>query len=143
MQPINDPSESYPRELNLVDALRWGHGRLDGKRTNVLPPLLQEGDEVVDSQHDVSDEFVLRHVDISNSDAHAENFLELELDGALDLGDLVGQVFGVRDWGGEFAGFGETWSEETRDLLDERVGRDEGVVFASELLDELLVLVAG
>jgi len=141
MQFINDPSESYPREQSLVDTLRWGHGRLNGKRANVLPPFLQEGDKVVDSQHDVSDEFVLRHADVSNSDAHADNLLKLELDGALDLGDLVGQVFGVRDWGGELAGLGETWSEETGDLLDERVGRDKGIVFASELLDELLVLV--
>jgi hypothetical protein len=36
---------------------------------------------------------------------------------------------------------GKTGTQQTRDLLDERVGRDEGVVLASQLLDELLVLV--
>ena len=36
---------------------------------------------------------------------------------------------------------GETWTQETRDLLDEGVGSDEGIVLASELLDQLLVLV--
>jgi hypothetical protein len=35
----------------------------------------------------------------------------------------------------------ETGAEETRDLLDERLGREEGVVLLGELLDELLVLV--
>lgn len=36
---------------------------------------------------------------------------------------------------------GETRTQETRDLLDEGVGGDKGVVLARELLDELLVLV--
>jgi hypothetical protein len=37
--------------------------------------------------------------------------------------------------------FGETWAKETGNLLDEGLGRKESVVFFSELLDELLVLV--
>ena len=37
--------------------------------------------------------------------------------------------------------FGETWTKETRNLLDEGLGRKESVVFFSELLDKLLVLV--
>ena len=36
---------------------------------------------------------------------------------------------------------GETRTQETGDLLDEGVGSDEGIVLASKLLDELLVLV--
>jgi hypothetical protein len=48
----------------------------------------------------------------------------------------------VRDGSWEFAGLGETGAEETGNLLDKGVGGDEGVVFACELLDELLVLVA-
>jgi hypothetical protein len=36
---------------------------------------------------------------------------------------------------------GETWTQQTWNLLDEGVGGDEGVVLAGELLDELLVLV--
>ena len=36
---------------------------------------------------------------------------------------------------------GKTWTQETRDLLDEGVGGDEGIVLAGKLLDELLVLV--
>ena len=36
---------------------------------------------------------------------------------------------------------GKTGTQETRNLLDESVGSDESVVLASELLDELLVLV--
>lgn len=36
---------------------------------------------------------------------------------------------------------GQTRTQETGDLLDQRVGSDESIVFASELLDQLLVLV--
>lgn len=36
---------------------------------------------------------------------------------------------------------GQTRTQETRNLLDQRVGSNESVVLASELLNELLVLV--
>ena len=36
---------------------------------------------------------------------------------------------------------GETGAQETRDLLDQGIGSDEGIVLACKLLDELLVLV--
>ena len=47
----------------------------------------------------------------------------------------------MRDRRREFTGFGETGAEETRDLLDEGIGGNEGVVLAGELFDELFVLV--
>ena len=37
--------------------------------------------------------------------------------------------------------FGETWTKETGDLLDEGFRRKESIVFFSELLDKLLVFV--
>ena len=88
----------------LVDALGGGHGSLDGQASDVLPALLEQGDEVVDGQHDVTDELVLGHLNVANSDTHTQNLLQLELDGGLDLGDLVGEVLSVRDGGGELAG---------------------------------------
>lgn len=45
------------------------------------------------------------------------------------------------DGSGELSSLGETGTEETGNLLDQGVGGDEGIVFASKLLDELLVLV--
>lgn len=36
---------------------------------------------------------------------------------------------------------GKTGTEQTRNLLDQSLGRNEGIVLASKLLDELLVLV--
>ena len=47
----------------------------------------------------------------------------------------------MRNGGRELSGLGKTRTQETRDLLDESLGSNEGIVLASKLLDELLVLV--
>lgn len=125
----------------LVEALGGAHGGLDGQGAHVLPSLLKKRDEVVDGQHDVTDQLVLSHANVANSDTHAENLLQLELDGGLDFVHLVGEVLSVGDGSGELSSLGETRSEETGNLLDEGVGGDEGIVLLGELLDELLVLV--
>ena len=44
-------------------------------------------------------------------------------------------------WSWELRTLGQTGSEKTGNLLDQGVGSDEGIVLASELLDEFLVLV--
>ena len=96
----------YPA-IPLVETLGRAHGSLEGEGANVLPALLEEGDEVVDGQHDVADKLLIGHVDVADSDTHAENLLELELDGGLDLGDLGGKVLVVGDGGRELAGCGK------------------------------------
>lgn len=84
-----------------------------------MPGLLEEGDEVVliaislcssverrgtyDGQHDVSNQLILSHANVADSDTHAENLLKLELDGGLDLVDLVLEILVVGDWGGELS----------------------------------------
>jgi len=47
----------------------------------------------------------------------------------------------VGDGRGEFAGLGEAGAEDTGDLLDEGLGREESVVLARKLLDQFFVLV--
>ncbi len=127
--------------MHLVKALWWRHGCLDGQGSNVLPSLLEEGDEVVDGQHDVGDQLILSHANVSNGDTHAENLLQLELDGGLNVVDLALEVLVVGDWGWELSGLRKTWTQETWNLLDKSVGSDESIVLACELLNKLLVLV--
>ena len=93
----------YPAK-RLVETLGGAHGSLEGEGANVLPALLEEGDEVVDGQHDVANKLLIGHVDVADSDTHAENLLELELDGGLDFGDLGAEVLVVGDGGRELAG---------------------------------------
>jgi hypothetical protein len=161
-------SKETRREGNKTDL---AHGALEVKRSDVLPVLLEERDQEVDgweegkveredkrarsgsgtmqdqraegqrTKHDVGKDLVLSHVAVSDGNTEAEDLLELELDGRLDLVDLVLQVLGVSDGGGELSGLGKTGSEQSRDLLDEGLGSEEGVVLLGELLDELLVLV--
>ena len=98
-----------------------------------MPSLLQQRDEVVDGQHDITNQLVLGHADVADSNTHAEHLLELELDGGLDLVDLVVKGLGVRDRSRELSSLGETGTEETRDLLDEGIGGEEGIILAREL----------
>lgn len=125
----------------LEESLRLAHGGLEVERLNVLPLLLEEGDEEVDGQHGVGHNLVLVHVDVTDGDSETEDLLKLELDGALDLGDLLAEVVRVGDGGGELTGLGETGAEQTGDLLDQGLGSEESIVLLGELLDELLVLV--
>jgi len=147
---LNAEAQNRIRHLNeetrnsihhLVQALGRRHGSLDRQAAHVLPALLQEGHEVVDGQHDVGDQLILGHANIADSDTHAQDLLQLELDGRLDFVDLGAQIFVVGDRSGEFTSLGETGAQETRNLLDQSIRCDEGIVLAGKLLDQLLVLV--
>jgi hypothetical protein len=124
----------------LVEALGGAHGGLDGQRAHVLPALLEKGDEVVDGQHDVTNQLVLSHANIADSDTHAEHLLQLELDGGLDLGHLVREVLVVRDGCREFSSLGETGTEETRDLLKASEAMKASYLRASFLMSFLFLL---
>jgi hypothetical protein len=126
---------------NLVESEGGAHGRLDDQRANVLPVLLKKRDKEVGGHHDLGGELVLGHLDVANSDGHAENLLKLELDGGSHIVDLGVEVLVVGNGGGELTSLGELGSEKSGNLLDQSLGGNEGVVLLGELLDELLVLV--
>jgi len=56
------------------------------------------------TQHDVTQDLVVVHLDMANSNTEAQDLLELELDSGADLRDLVVEIFGVGDGSGELAG---------------------------------------
>lgn len=125
----------------LVKTHRLAHRGLEEQGLDVLPVLLQEGNQEVDGQHSVVHQLVLSHLDVTDGDTQAKHLLQLELDGGLDFHNLVLQVVVVGDRGGELTGLGKTGTEQTGDLLDQSLGSKEGVVLLGELLDKLLVLV--
>jgi len=125
----------------LVDTLGLPHGALDVEGLDVLPVLLQEGDEEVDGETDVDDELLFGEVDVADGDAHAEDLLQLELDGALDVPHLLGHVFVGAEEGGEFAGLVQTGAEDTGDLTEDAFRGEEGIVAFGQFLDKFLILV--
>lgn len=54
--------------------------------------------------------------------------LHLELDGGFDLINLDVEVLVVGEQGGEFASLVEPRPQDTRDLLDQRLGRQECII---------------
>lgn len=55
--------------------------------------------------------------------------LHLEFDGGFDLIHLGIQVLIVGEQGGELAGLVQARAQDTGDLLDQRLGGQEGIIF--------------
>lgn len=68
-------------ECSAEELVGLAHGCLDVNRPEVVPSLLEEGGEEVNTHKDVLSELLLSHLLVSNSDGHAGDLLELELDG--------------------------------------------------------------
>ena len=57
----------------LVKPLNFAHGGLDVEGLDVLPVLLQQGDEEVHGEMDILDKIVLSHTHVANSNRQAEH----------------------------------------------------------------------
>ena len=121
--------------------MRLTHGGLQVQRLDVLPVLFQQRNKEVDGQHDVRDQLIFSHTEVTDSNTETENLLQLELDGGTELVGLIGQGIVVRDGSRELTDLVETRTQETRNLLNQSFGSKESIVLLGELLDELLVLV--
>jgi hypothetical protein len=77
--------------------VRWPHCGFNNDTPDILPSSLQKRDEVVDLKHQILHQVFSGHLNVPNSYGQAQDLLELEFDGRLNLSDLVGQV-GHRDW---------------------------------------------
>lgn len=130
-------------EVSTKEFEGLAHGGLDVDTSEVLPSLLEERGEEVDSHQDVLSEFILRHVLVSDGDGHAGDLLQLELDGGAAIVDLGSEVLVVCDDGGEHTDSVKNGSEHCGDLLDEGITGEEHGVLLGPLLDKLLVLVEG
>ena len=135
----NNPS-ARPRAPRATRLERRPHRALHVQHLDVLPVLLQQRREEIARELNVERNVRLRHLDVADGDIEAHHFLHLEFDGRAHRVDLVLQIRAAVDQRREFAGLGEARAEQARNLLDERVRREEGVVLLGELLDDLLVL---
>jgi len=111
------------------------------ERPDVLPLLLQQGNQEIDAHVDVLDQLIVVHLDVTDGNSQAQNLLHLELDGGFHLTDFGGHVVsgGQNTW--KFTGFVQTWSQKSWNLSDQSIGSQESVVLFSQFLDEFLVLV--
>ena len=90
-------------DVSLVQSLDRSHGGLDVETLDILPVLLQQGDQEVHGQVNVLDQLLLGHANIANGNAQTQHLLHLELDGGLEVQSLLLQVVTVGDQGGELA----------------------------------------
>ena len=107
----------------------------------VVPSLLEERSQEVECHHDVGLEVVIGHVDVADGAGHAGDLLELELDGSLDVIELVLEGSVVVNDKRESLDLGEDWSDNSWHLLEDGVRGEKSLVLLGSFLDELLVLV--
>jgi len=90
---------------------------------------------------DILDKFVLAHSNITNSDRQTQNLLHLELDGCLEVVNLLPEVIvmGHQSW--ELSSLIQTGSQKPGNLLDKSIRSNESIETLSQLLDFLLVLI--
>ena len=105
----------------LVQSLGLPHGGFNVQTLDILPVFLEKGDKEVHGKSDVLHQLVLSHAHVAHSDTEAENLLHLELDGSLDIIDLLLHVICMGDHGGELAGLVEAGTQKSGNLLDQGV----------------------
>ena len=98
----------YSEQQYLIQSLRFSHGGFNMKTLDILPVLLEKGDQEVHGKSDILHQLFLSHVQVAHSNTEAENLLHLELDGSLDIIDLLLHVICVGDHGGELSRLVET-----------------------------------
>lgn len=128
-------------DTHLVETMNFAHSALDVEGLDVLPSLLQEGDEEVDCHLNVDGQFLWLQSDVTDGNTDAKNLLQLELDSALEIVDLLFDVFGVGEQDWELVCLVQMWSEQTWNLTNDGFGSQKAVVLVCELLDGLLLLV--
>jgi hypothetical protein len=129
--------------MNLVDTDRSTHRSLDVERLDVLPALLEKGDEEVDATLDVSLDLLLSEADVGNGNTKAEGLLHLELDLRLELKNLSGKIISVLDDSRELTGTVESRTVQLGNLTKNSLRSKEAVVLLAELLHGLLVTADG
>jgi len=117
------------------------HGRLDVDRFQVVPSLLEEGDQEVEAHHDVLSELVIGHVLSAGTATHAGDLSELELDRGAEVLNRQDKGLVVGDSHRELLDSVKNGSADDGHLLDDGVGGDEDIVLLGPLFDDFLVLV--
>ena len=111
------------------------------KSSDVLPSLLCQGDQEVNTHGDVLSQLFFGLFYISDSSSQARGFLGLELDGVLDFGDFVEELFSFSHGDGELSELDEDIAQKLSDLLSNRVRCQEDIVFLCPLFNFGLILV--
>lgn len=125
----------------LVKSESWTHGRLNNQGTNVLPLLLQQRDQEVNSHQDLVDQDILSHLNVTDGNSQTQDLLQLELDSRSDIVDLTSEIIVVGNWSRELTSLRQLWTQKSWNLLNQNLRGNESVVSLRQLLNQLLVLV--
>jgi len=129
------------RTIFLVNSMGFSHSSLDIKGFDVLPILLEEGNEEVDGHGDIDNQLIFGMSNVSNGNSDAKDFLQLKLHRAFHIRHFRFHILVGSEKGWEFASFVQTWSQDSRNLTKNRLACQKSIVFLGKFLDEFFVLV--
>ena len=95
---------------------------------DILPVLLQQGHQKVNGNLDVGVDLLLGELNVGDGNSDGQDLLQLELNVATDVINLVGDGFGALQEGWELTKLVHGRSKKTRDLLHDSLGGKESIV---------------
>merc|ERR1712062_101841 len=104
---------------SLKDSLGWTHGALDIQGPNILPVLLQQGDQEVDTQHNIADQLIRCHFNMANGNSQAQHLFHLEFYSGLDLINLSCHSITVGQKSWKLANLVQSRAKNPGNLLDQ------------------------
>jgi hypothetical protein len=125
---VQPPKQDNEEEISSVDAVGLAHSALDGQGLDVLPVLLEQRNQEIDSDDDVLLNLIGALVDVTNSNGKAHDLLHLELDGGLSVNNLGSHVIIVGEQSRELSSLAQTRAQDTGQLLDQGVRGKESIV---------------
>jgi len=108
---------------------------------DVVPSLLAEGSQEVESHDGVESDLIICHGFITAGDVQVGDFLELPFHGTSDVIDLFADCVVLGHWKRELTNSVQDWPKDNVDLLNDRVSSQKDGVLLGPLLDLLLVFV--
>ena len=131
--------------LNIFKSTKYfdgfAHGSLNVEGSNVLPSLLCQGDQEVNTHSDVLSELFFSLFHISDSSSQARGFLGLEFNGVLDFSDFVDELFSFSHGDGELSELDEDITQKLGGLLSNGVRCQENIIFLCPFFNFGLILV--
>lgn len=110
------------QEMFLEQTVSLTHGRLQVQRLDVLPVLLQQGNEEVNGQHDIGNQLIFSHTDVTDGNTKTKNLLQLELDSSTEFIGLISQRIVMGNGSRKLTDLVKTRTQETRNLLNKSFG---------------------
>merc|ERR1719318_2266056 len=98
------------------------------QRTHILPVLLQQRYQEINSQKYILSKIVFTHANMSDSHRQTQHLLHLEFNGSFDVFKFVLKFFTVSHHSWKLTSLVQSRTKQSRNLFDQGVRCDERII---------------